>query len=130
MDTMQLYMSIPDRINFLQFGRHGKLSEQMYHNNFEKVDFDWFTFNSYLASKILSGKRRAIAIDTSYITKSGHKTSWIGYFWSGVAGFMKRRLGLLGIGIVDADNKDSVALEAVQTPDVVTLDNLNKNLVE
>ena len=43
---------------------------------------------------------------------------------------MKRRLGLLGIGIVDADNKDSVALEAVQTPDVVTLDNLNKNLVE
>ena len=82
-----------------------------------------------MASKILSGKRRAIAIDPSYITKSGHKTPWIGYFWSGVAGSMKRGLELLGIGLVDADNKDCVALEAVQTPDTVTLDNLNKNLV-
>ena len=130
MDTMQLYMSIPDRINFLQLGRYGKFSEQTYRNNFEKDDFDWFSFNSHLASKILSGKRRAIAIDPSYITKSGHKTPWIGYFWSGVAGSMKRGLELLGIGLVDADNKDCVALEAVQTPDTVTLDNLNKNLVE
>lgn len=130
MDTMQLYMSIPDRINFLQLGRYGKFSEQTYRNNFEKDDFDWFSFNSHLASKILSGKRKAIAIDPSYITKSGHKTPWIGYFWSGVSGSMKRGLELLGIGLVDADNKDCVALEAVQTPDTVTLDNLNKNLVE
>lgn len=130
MDTMQLYMSIADRINFLQLGRYGKFSEQTYRNNFEKDDFDWFSFNSHLASKILSGKRRAIAIDPSYITKSGHKTPWIGYFWSRVAGSMKRGLELLGIGLVDADNKDCVALEAVQTPDTVTLDNLNKNLVE
>ena len=28
------------------------------------------------------------SIDPSYITKSGHKTPWIGYFWSGVAGSM------------------------------------------
>jgi len=122
MDTMQLYMSIPDRINFLQLGRYGKFSEQTYRNNFEKSDFDWFSFNSYLASKILSGERKAIAIDPSYITKSGHKTPWIGYFWSGVAGSMKRGLEMLGIGIVDADNKDCVALEAVQTPDTVTLE--------
>lgn len=129
MDTMQLYMSIPDRINFLQLGRYGKFSEQTYRNNFEKDDFDWFSFNSHLASKILSGKRKAIAIDPSYITKSGHKTPWIGYFWSGVSGSMKRGLELLGIGLVDADNKDCVALEAVQTPDTVTLDNLNKILL-
>lgn len=30
--------------------------------------FDCFSFNSHLASKILSGKRWAIAIDPSYIT--------------------------------------------------------------
>ena len=68
MNTMQLYMSVPNRINFLQLGRYGKFSEQTYRNNFEKDDFDWFTFNSYLASRILSGKRRAIAIAPSYIT--------------------------------------------------------------
>ena len=37
---------------------------------------------------------------------------------------MKGGLEFLGIGLVDADNKDCVALEAVQTPDTVTLDNL------
>ena len=130
MDTMQLYMSIPDRINFLQMGRYGKFSEQTYRNNFEKAGFDWFAFNAHLASKILSGKRKAIAIDPSHISKSGYKTPWIGYFWSGVAGAMKRGLEMLDIGLVDADDKDCVALEAVQTPDAVTLDNMDKNLVE
>ena len=65
MDTMQLYMSIPDRINFLQLGRYGKFSEQTYRNNFEKDYFDWFSFNSHLASNIQSGMRKAIAIDPS-----------------------------------------------------------------
>ena len=37
---------------------------------------------------------------------------------------------MLGIGLVDADDKDCVALEAVQTPDTVTLDNMDRNLVE
>ncbi len=74
MDTMQLYMSIPDRINFLQMGRYGKFSEQTYRNNFEKAGFDWFAFNAHLASKILSGKRKARAIEPSHISKSGHKT--------------------------------------------------------
>lgn len=80
MDIMQLYMSIPDRINFLQMGRYGKFSEQTYRNNFEKSGFDWFAFNAHLASKILSGSRKAIAIDPSHISKSGRKTPWIGYF--------------------------------------------------
>lgn len=43
---------------------------------------------------------------------------------------MKRGLEMLGVGLVDADDKGCVALEAVQTPDTVTLDNMDKNLVE
>ena len=129
-DALQLYMSIPDRINFLQFGRYGKYCEQTYRNNFEKADFDSFAFNTSLAGKILFGSRKAIAIDPSYIGKSGHKTPWIGYLWSGVAQSMKRGLEILGVGLVDADDRDCVALSAVQTPDTVTLDNESKNLVE
>lgn len=63
-------------------------------------------------------------------SESGHKTPWIGYFWSGVALLMKRGLEILGIGLVDTDDKDCVALSAVQTPDTVTLDNLYSNIVE
>ena len=89
---MKLFMAIPDRINFLQLGRYGCFSEQTYRNLFEHETFDWFAFNGSIISKHLTGKRKAIAIDPSYIPKSGKKTPWIGYFWSGCAGEYKRGL--------------------------------------
>ncbi|MCS2462191.1 hypothetical protein NXV09_15795 [Parabacteroides distasonis] len=65
MDTMKLFMAIPDRINFLQLGRYGCFSEQTYRNLFEHETFDWFAFNGSIISKHLTGKRKAIAIDPS-----------------------------------------------------------------
>jgi len=78
MDTMKLFMAIPDRINFLQLGRYGCFSEQTYRNLFGNETFDRFAFNASIISKHLIGKRKAITIDPSYIPKSGHKTPWIG----------------------------------------------------
>lgn len=129
-DVMTLFMIIPDRINFLQMGRYGQFSEQTYRNNFENAPIDWLKFNSHIADKLLTGKRRAIAIDPSYIPKSGHKTPWTGYFWSGQAQAVKYGLEILGIGLVDADNKDCISLKAQQSPDTVTLDNEYKTLIE
>ena len=51
MDTMKLFMAIPDRINFLQLGRYGCFSEQTYRNLFEHETFDWFAFNGSVISK-------------------------------------------------------------------------------
>ena len=59
MDAMKLFMAIPGRINFLQMGRYGKFSEQTYRNHFVNE------------------------------SKSGKKTPWLGYFWSGCAGEYK-----------------------------------------
>ena len=106
MDTMKLFMAIPDRINFLQLGRYGCFSEQTYRNLFEHETFDWFAFNGSVISKHLTGKRKAIAIDPSYIPKSGKKTPWTGYFWSGCAGEYKRGLEIMGIGVIDIDNHE------------------------
>lgn len=92
MDVMKLFMAIPDRINFLQLGRYGEFSEQTYRNNFKKDSFDWFSFNEQLVKEHLHGTRKAIAIDPSYISKSGKKIPWLGYFWSGCAGEYKRGL--------------------------------------
>ena len=69
MDTMKLFMAIPDRINFFQLGRYDCFSEQTYRNLFEHKPFDWFAFNGTIISKHLTGKRKAIAIDPSYIPK-------------------------------------------------------------
>ena len=104
MDAMKLFMAIPGRINFLQMGRYGRFSEQTYRNNFENGTFDWFSFNENLVGKHLTGSRKAIAVDPSYIPKSGKKTPWTGYFWSGCAGEYRRGLEIMGIGVIDVDN--------------------------
>ena len=101
MDAMKLFMAIPDRINFLQLGRYGRFSEQTYRNLFENATFDWFAFNDSIISEHLTGKRKAIAIDPSYIPKSDHKTPWIGYFWAGCVREYKRGLEITGIGVID-----------------------------
>ena len=64
MDTMKLFMAIPDRINFLQLGRYGCFSEQTYRNLFEHETFDWFAFNGSIISKHLTGKRKAYSISS------------------------------------------------------------------
>jgi len=43
-EIMLLFISIPGRMNFLQFGRYGKFSEQRYRQQFEK-HFDFLSFN-------------------------------------------------------------------------------------
>lgn len=45
MDTMKLFMAIPNRINFLQLGGYGFFSKQTYRNLFKREVFDWFAFN-------------------------------------------------------------------------------------
>lgn len=123
-------MAIPDRINFLQMGRYGCFSEQTYRNNFENDDFDWFSFNEAIIREHLKGGRKAIAVDPSFIPKSGSKTPWIGYFWSGCAGEYKRGLEITGIGVIDVDNHECMTLGSVQTPDNAMLESCGKNLVD
>jgi len=130
MDTMKLFMAIPNRINFLQLGRYGHFSEQTYRNLFKREAFDWFAFNDSIIREHLTGRRKAIAIDPSYIPKSGHKTPWLGYFWSGCAGNYKRGLEIMGIGVIDIDNHECMTLGSIQTPDSKTLDRVDKNLVD
>ena len=128
MDTMKLFMAIPNRINFLQLGKYGRFSEQTYRNLFKNETFDWFAFNDSIIGEHLTDQRKTIAIDPSYIPKSGHKTPWIGYFWSGCARDYKHGLEIMGIGVIDIDNHECMTLGAIQTPDSKTLDSVNKTL--
>ena len=130
MDTLKLFMAIPGKVNFLQMGRYGEFSEQTYRNNFANETFDWLSFNEHLVRKALTGNLLAIAVDPSFLPKSGKKTPWIGRFWSGVAGEMKRGQEIFGVGVIDVDNHDCMTLGAIQTPDAKSLEGMDYNLVE
>ena len=115
--AMILYMVLPRKINFTQMGRYSDSSEQRFRQLFER-EFDWMKFNLSLMRQLFGEDiRKAIAIDASYISKSGKKTPYIGKFWSGCASGMKRGLEILGIGIVDIDKRECMMLRAEQTPD-------------
>ena len=130
MDVLKLFMAIPDKINFLQMGRYGQFSEQTYRNTFTKGNFDWFDFNQHLAKKVCTGSFLALAVDPSYIPKSGKKTPWFGKFWSGAAGEAKKGLELTGIGLIDVDNHECMTLGSFQTPDSITLEDMDYNLID
>jgi len=129
---MILYMVLPRKINFTQMGRYSDSSEQRFRQLFER-EFDRMQFNLFLMrQRFGESTRKAIAIDASYISKSGKKTPYIGKFWSGCASAMKRGLEILGIGIVDIDSRDCMMLCAEQTPDKAYLEKQGEeyNLVD
>lgn len=98
-------------------GRYSDSCEQRFRQLYER-SFDWMEFNtSLMRMRFGEGGLKAIAIDASYIVKFGKRTPYIGKFWSGCAGEMKRGLEILGIGIVDVAQKDCMMLRAEQTPD-------------
>lgn len=115
-EILLLIMCIPRKINFLQFGRYGRRSEQCYRQTFRR-DFDWLGFNMNLASNRFQHgmKRQAIAIDPSFVSKAGKSTPHVGRFWSGCASAVKHGLEILGIALIDADLRDAMMLRAVQT---------------
>ncbi|MDL2313265.1 transposase [Bacteroidales bacterium OttesenSCG-928-B11] len=61
------------------------------------------------------GPRRALAIDPSFIHKSGKHTPCVSYFWSGCAGKALRGLEILAMSIIDASTGFSFHLQASQT---------------
>lgn len=116
-ETMILYLSIQKRINFMQMSRFGDSCESRFRQNFQRK-FDWVGYNSEFSSH-MAVHRTALAIDPSYIDKSGKHTPGVGYFWSGCASSAKHGLEILDIAVIDADEKDAVYLKAVQTVDTV-----------
>ena len=128
-ETLLLYIVIPKRINFLQQGRYSSSSEQRFRQNYSK-HFDWLSFNCEISKDVLTGNRKAIAIDPSFIAKSGKRTHYIGRFWSGCNGKAMRGLEILGVGMIDVDNKDCISLFAVQTPNPKTLNTAKWTLVD
>ena len=127
-ETLFLYMVIPRKINFTQLGHYGTHCEECFRQNFSKK-FDWISYNLKLSERIFEqGDRKAVAIDPSYISKSGKCTPWVGYFWSGCAGQVKHGLEIMGIGLIDIDKHNCITLKAEQSPDNITLEGFGSTL--
>lgn len=119
LEIFMLYLVIPGRINFKQMSRYSQYGEQRFRNQC-KEKFDFIAFNTALMNPVV-GKRIALAFDPSHIEKSGDKTPFLGYFWSGSDQCTKKGLEISQIALIDVDLNQGFHLEAVQTVPVKTL---------
>ncbi|MGV8139259.1 MAG: transposase [Mangrovibacterium sp.] len=120
-------LSIKGKINFLQLGRFSSFGEQTFRNHFEKR-FDFLVFNKQLINRVASGER-VIALDPSYIPKTGKSTYGRGKYWSGVAKAAKWGLDICGFAVVDVVNNTALHLNAWQTPSAGELAGKGLNLL-
>ena len=134
LEILLLYMAIQRKINFTQMERYGTHCEQTYRTNFNRSRakcVNWVKFNLSLARRYLNmDGLLAIAIDPSYISKSGKKTPHVGTFWSGCAGSMKHGLEIMGLALVDVYANNCMMLRAHQTPSTGELKLRSMTLVQ
>lgn len=84
--------------------RSGQCFRQLSEREFDRIQFNRCRMWQRLKERF--GK--SIALDASYISKSGKKTPCVGKFWLGCSSARKRGLEILGIGIVDIDKRDTL----------------------
>jgi hypothetical protein len=133
-EVLILYMIIPRKINFTQMERYGTHDEQTYRNNFgyrKSKTVDWLKLNAAIAERFFDkAGRTVIAIDPSFIPKSGKKTPHVGMFWSGCAQAVRHGLEIMGIGLVNIDANDCIMLRSHQTLSPKELNLRDKTQVE
>ena len=108
-----LLLSIRGRTNFTNLARYSDRPESTYRKNYAD-HFDWLSFNSCLVQTYLSPDR-IIALDPSFIAKSGKHSDGVAYFWSGAAGQAKWGQEFCGLAAVDLCDKTALHLVAIQT---------------
>jgi Transposase DDE domain len=110
---LDLFLSLRGRYTYLNFERYGQKNELTYRNH-HASGFDFRGFNRCVIEKH-SSKRRIMAFDPSYISKSGRRTPGVGYFWSGCASKSKWGLELCGFAAVDLEANTALHYFAAQT---------------
>ena len=108
-----LWLSIRGRYNFANLARYSNYIESTFRNNFAK-EFNWLDFNHRLVKRTLTGPL-LIALDPSYLPKSGKFTEGLDSYWSGQAGAVKRGLEICGLAAVDYQHNQAMHLRAFQT---------------
>ena len=112
-----LFLSVRSRINFLQLARHsGQYCEHAMRLNFERYT-DLATMNRRLVEQHGSG-HYVLALDATWLPKSGKKTPGVGKYWSGSAQKALWGLEACLLSVIDVDKHTAWHLDAVQTPGV------------
>ena len=122
-----LFLSVPGRRCLLNLSRWSEYCEKTFRLHFSQV-FDWQGFNSELVRQ--TGHDLIIAIDPTFLPKSGERTYGKGKFWSGVSGKVMPGLDFLGISVIDLNRETALHYRAIQTPNKESLEDSGTGLLK
>jgi hypothetical protein len=104
------------KVNFTNLSRYSQISERSYRRQFQR-SFNFIKGNANLIEQAIPATaRQIIAIDCSFIPKSGKATYGIEHFYNGSAGRAEKGLEISVLAIVDVDAKQGYTLSVQQTP--------------
>ena len=109
-------MYLPGKANFRNLSRYSELHEKTDSRGFRR-SFDFIEFNRLsLADVVTGGSPFAVAIDASFIPKSGQCTYGLDYFYNGLQGRAEKGLEISTLALVDIDDNTAYPLSSRQTP--------------
>lgn len=109
-------MYLPGKANFRTLSRYSERHEKTYSRGFRR-SFDFVEFNRLSLAEVVTGNSIfAVAIDSSFIPKSGKHTYGLDYFYNSARGQAQRGLEISTLALVDINYNTAYHLSSRQTP--------------
>lgn len=104
------------RATFTNLSRYSHLSERTYRRQYQR-SFNFIKFNQQLIEGAIKPESEVIlAVDCSFIAKSGHKTYGLDYFYNSSISKAEKGLEISAMAVVDVQQKTGYSLSVQQTP--------------
>jgi hypothetical protein len=109
-------MYLPGKANFRHLSRYSELHEKTYSRGFRRP-FNFVEFNRLSLAEILTyNSTFAVAIDATFIPKSGQCTYGLDSFYNGTQGRAEKGLEISTLALVDIDYNTAYHLSSRQIP--------------
>ena len=104
------------RATFVNLSRYSQINERTYRRQYQR-SFNFIQFNQKLIEQAIKSESEVIlAVDCSFIPKSGKRTYGIDYFYNGSASRAEKGLEVSAMAVVDVNQKQGYSLSVQQTP--------------
>lgn len=101
---------------FINLSRYSQINERTYRRQYQR-SFNFIQFNQKLIEQAIKSESEVIlAVDCSFIPKSGKRTYGIDYFYNGSASRAEKGLEVSAMAVVDVNQKRGYSLSVQQTP--------------
>jgi len=115
LELVVVFLICPGRYNFMNLSRWSSYNERSFRRNYDK-DFAFVELNKLLIDAHFGKDESILAIDASYVRKSGKHSFGVDRFWSGVAQQVVWGQEVSVVSLISVPKREALSLSIEQTP--------------